>query len=622
MRLGFAAAEPITMTLALSGLVVLVETLGRTDAVAAGELAALGIPTRHDTDTLRFDVADLAKLSRAPAHVTFRPDEALAPLIDLTTHPSDRGVPADVRLDPDGVHVSWQSGGAAFDRRLPDEAAAALLCTDIPFVAAPAAFDHLADVCPLPLLAGRVAVNLDGFLEVSTSKPQLVESAPLPGLFRLDDGRYGVPLPYADQLRTLPGFQWTTLPPTVEAAPDVDGRLPMPLSSHARDDLTQLVTHLATWRAQAVVWSGGLGRRVFTCAALNVLDAWPALVVCRPEDVWTWTRHGQLLGRTVGVADPGADVQLLTYAQLAEAGGWPRAVQAVVFDSPQAAVGDAAVAGAARRLGSLADAYRLIVASTWPQAPAEQAALMSLLRPAEFDPEMPLLLRYPPDCDARFTEHVDAYLSRRDDAAGDDSGWFRRSKVLALPATPAQADAFERALGRLGADPAVTVMTLMELTSAGPEYATSPKVAAAVGELQAGLDAGERVIVATRFTRTAHLVHAMLRGRGVDLALTSEEAHTIRGRNRGLVARLDRGWGDLTGFDRVIVVDWPWSFTTIDDAVGSAAGTVGPHLVEVLHTPGSIDDKLVLLAARRGGDDGTLSGAETAWLLGRPDQAW
>lgn len=621
MRLGFADTSPLHVSLVLSGLTVLAEADSTPDSAVAAELAAAGVPSSTVDGMVKFDVADIDKLAAAGSHVTFTADEALSPLLEMATCPSDGNAAVNITMaSPTTVTATWSHQGETHVRTVPDETIAALLCADIHFVATPDAFTYMAAACPLPLLAGRVATNLDGFIEIATSKPQLVESSPVPGLFRLGAGRFGVPTPYAQRLDSLPGFQWVTPRPTQEAAPDVASGMPIPLSAHAEADLSELVTNLATWRAQAVVWRSGLGRRVFAAAALHVLDAWPALVVCRPEDTWTWTRHAQLMGRTSGVADPGADMQLLTYTQLAAAGGWPRAVQSIVFDSPGSWVGNPTVAAAARRLGSLSDAYRMVVAPTWPESDTERMSLMSLLRPAEFSPDTRVPVRYPPDSQTRFNEHVGAYLSRRDVAGGDTVDWFRRSKVLSLPATPAQSDAFDKTLGRLGADPAVTLMTLMELTSAGPEYATSPKIAAAVGEVQEALSAGERVVVVTRFSRTAHLVHALLRGRGVDLVGGLDEWAAPRTPRRAVIARFSRAWADLSDFDRVVIVDWPWSTRTIDDAVGTAAGLHGPALVEVLHTPGSIDDDVVELAVRRGTagqTSETLDPAEVARLLGR-----
>lgn len=620
LRLGFSTTPtPIVVDLTLAGLVVLAESYDCDDEQLVRQLNVAGIQATHDQSGVRFDVDQVLAAYTLPEHITLRPDDALTPLLTLVTHPSDDNIPADVTLAADGsVELSWVSAGESFRFGLPGEAATALLSADIAFVASAAAFDALAKLCRLPLLVGRAHVNLDGFVEIVSSKPQLVEAAPIPGLFRLDATRLGCPLPYASVLDSLPGFRWSTPPPPPDEVPDVADELPMPLSAHAAADVQHLVTSLSQWKAQAVVWPGGLGRRVFVTAALAALDAWPALVVCHPEHVWLWLRHSALAARTAAVGDMSGDIHVVTYAQLAATGGWPRAVQAVVFDSPASVVNDPAVIAAASRLGSLAHAYRVVVASSWPHDVPTQLAVMKLLRPAEFVTDVAVPVRYPPDSYERFAQHVQAYVSTRSESG--ERTLFRRSTVTVLPPVPAQEQAWERIRGKVASAPALTLSSLLEVTSAGPEYATSPKVAAAVAAANTALSEGARVVIVTRHSRTAQLVNGLLRGRGGVIVTDASSLNVLGQGVRLVIGKFDRVWPDLTRFDHVIVMDWPWSLRVLEDAVGSSASPVGPAVVQVLHTPGSLDDRLVLAAAHRQGPDtvsiaGPPSPAETAWLL-------
>jgi hypothetical protein len=77
--------------------------------------------------------------------------------------------------------------------------------------------------------------------------------------------------------------------------------------------------------------------------------------------------------------------------------------------------------------------------------------------------------------------------------------------------------------------------------------------------------------------------------------------------------------GDLRSFDEVVIIDYPWSMETLEAAVGAAGDETGPGRVSCLHTPGSIDDRLALMSARRrelsGNGTGPPDEEETRYLL-------
>lgn len=605
LRLGFAQpTAPVTMRLSLSGAHILVETDPGQLNEAWSYLSAVGAtPTVGDVGTLTFPAASLPALAELPEQVHLVPEERLRTLLMLVTHPSADGKPAELTCVMDGsLWLSWFDGNLEHSEPFPPQAAVALLTAELPFVATAEAFDALRTACQLPLLVGRARVNLDGFVEISTSKPQMVESAPLPGLFRLDETHYGVGLPFLSAVHAAPGFVWEGQPPALERGPSELPPMPMPLSRHAAADLRDLVDNLAAYRAQAIVWSSGLGRRVFALAAVEALDAWPLLIVCPPAAVWGWQRHLDMFGKSSSLTHFDADAHLMTYHDL-ERRRHLYSFQTVIFDDlTDTATARPGARAALRRLDGLMDAYRISVSSTWPKNPATAVEVMSVLRPGEFRPDLPVAQRYPANADTRLVEHVSGYISSRTHVdPGRDDTTFRRSSVVSLTPSPAQVQALADARTRHqgGSAPALLAET-MEILSAGPPLALSPKVPAAIARvLGAVQNSGRRVAVLTRHTRTATLVKAAVRA---TTAVTVEASAAIENgvpQARLVIVRFDRELPDLRWFDEVIVVDYPWSTALLDAAVGSAADNDGPLQVTFLHLAGTLDDRLAMLAARR-----------------------
>jgi hypothetical protein len=605
LRLGFAQpSRPVTLHLILAGSHVLVETEPDREQEAWSYLSASGAnPTIGQGRGLSFPVSLLHALAELPAQARCVPDAELRTLYQLVLHPSADNRPAELSTGPDGsLWMSWFDGSEEYTELFPTAAAVALLTADLPFVATAEAFDTLRTACSLPLLAGRCRVNLDGFIEIITSKPQLVESAPLPGLFRIEETRFGLALAYAPALTRAPGFIWEGHKPMLDRGPAELPQLPMDLSAHARADLRTLVDQLAAYRAQAIVWSPGLGRRVFALAAMEALDAWPLLIVCTPATVWAWQRHVEMFGRTAALTHLDADVHIVTYHDL------PRRVdvgdpQAVIFDdlgSPQTLTPETRLA--LRRLESFADTYRVAISAQWPTEPAALVEAMSVLRPGEFRPDMPLAVRYPTNPAARLAEHVAVYTSARALAdPGRDTTEFRRSSVVTTDMSAPQRVALAEAAARMagGASAAILLAETLEIVSAGPPLSLSPKIPAVLRRAADALDAGRRVAVLTRHRRTVTLVRATLRSTDAVTVEASAAVESGCPQARLVIIRFDRELPDLSWFDDVLVVDYPWSTELLESAVGPASGRGGPLQVTLFHLTGSIDDRLAMLAARR-----------------------
>jgi hypothetical protein len=460
---------------------------------------------------------------------------------------------------------------------------------EAPFVATSAAWDRLDHLVRLPAIVARAELNLDGYLEITATRPQLVEASPLTGLFRIDGTRFGLPLAAASQLASQAGFVLEPLPP-FDTIPD---RTPqIELSEHALVDLDHLVTGLAHYGARVICWESGLGRRIVALAAIERLDAWPALICTPPSGLWAWQRHLDLLGHSYALGPSAADVELTTYTQLGHNRSTP-SVLSIVFDSPNSDPARAN-APALRRLASRRDTLRIAIESTWPESLEEQVAIMELLRPGEFRSDVPLNLRYPPDSDEHAREHIAYYLSLRSLSDSDSApSPFRRSSTKVVELSESQDRAIDEAAERLADRPPATALSeLLDLVTAGPPHAISPKITAALTLVH---ETKGSVAVVTRSKRAAGMLKNMLRPRLSTILEPSMLAPAIP---EGVyIVRVDHVWPDLRAFDHVIVLDYPFSLATLDGAVGAAAEP-GPATT-VIHANGSIDDRLVVLATRR-----------------------
>lgn len=631
LRFGFERPDaPVRLRARLEGHAVRGRVDGGHTHRALRHLVALGVGAAAGDDAVdgvEFAVRELPAVVGAGGVEVVAADETLRAIVALLERPPDEGRPAALDLSPAGrLTLEWRHDGQTLRDEMPDAAAAALLSCDIPFVASGPAWDRVRDRSVLPPLAARARVNLDGYVELAATRPQLVESAPLPGLFRIDETHFGLARAYAAAVDGVDDIVWDERPPA-PPAPPAPVEPAVALSPHHRADLDAFVAALVADRTQVIAWEPGLGRRLFALVALDQLDAWPALVVCPPSALWAWQRQLDLVGRSHALTHDRADARVVAYPSLVAGGEGqsPRLdVAAVVVDEPLAATARRdEVRAALRRLGGLADAYTVGVSSSWPDDAAAAVEAMALLRPGEFRADVPLAQRYPVSPDARAREHVAAYLARRRDADGAPPS-FRRSRVVAVPPPREQEDALTAA----AADDGVRgvrqrLADVVEIASAGTPRRSGAKVAAAAQLAVEHRDAGRRVVVATRFERTASRLRVLLRNAGAVVAdaATPRVADALADPAALVIVRFDRDLGDLRAADVVVVVDYPPSTLAIERAVGAAADPQGPELVVCVHLEGTVDDRLAILAARRRelasvlDADAALSDREAAYLL-------
>lgn len=619
LRLGFnAPTAPQRWIVTLAGTRVVVSPQDGDNLLTLSYLASIGASAGQGEDgVVSVPVGDLRRFPALPDHVMVVPRAPLDTLVTLLQRPPVADDPVVVTLEKDGgFNLSWFDGRVGLNEPLPLEAAPAFISLEIAFVADNETWDELLAASQLPVLLGRARVNLDGFVEVVTSKPQKVEASPLRALFKLDDTHYGVPLAYASDLADVPGYVWEGRRPSYDQAPSVLPDLGLELSEHARADLHVLTSRLAVSRAELVAWRSGLGRRIFALAAVASLEAFPLLIVTTPQGIWVWQRHLDLLGRTWSLTHDRADARIVTYRDL-----FNRREVA----SPSAMILDdldrvpAEHRQAVKRLDGVLDAYRIGICSALPEGPAEAISLMASLRPAEFRTDVSLLSRYPLRPDTRAREHVAAYVSRR--VEGDQDHGFRRSTVELLDPSDDQIATIERALAAEHRPMDEALAEGLAVLSGGTATTTGPKIARAVELARTAQRDGRSAVLVTRYPRTAQLLRLALRPLTVEVVERADQTVSRTAEAVSVVVSQDGRLPDLRSVDTVVVLDYFWSSLVLDAAVGSAADPEGPRVVLQLHLRIPLDDRCALLAARRrelgpvGDPLAPLSSEDLAFLL-------
>lgn len=592
LPLGFTGpSSPVTLRIAASGARVLVDVSDGTAADAYAYLAAAGCEPDTAGPSLSIPTSRFTRLARLPEQVLVLADPALAPLLDLLENPPDDDLAAELEVAPDGVlWMRWVTAGHARAEPLSPATVAALLTADIPFVASDVAFETMRATCHLPLLIGRCTADRSGFVSIETSKPQLVEASGLPGLFRISETRYGLPLAKLPALQGRAGFVWEGPAPRIESGPRVLPAMPVPLSKHSQAGLRGLVDSLAAYGTQLICWDSGLGRRVFALAALAALDAFPALVVCRPDRLWQWWRHAGLFGRNAG--DVGSDLRLVTYQQFAANPALAYEAQAVIFDDvSSAAASHPDVAAAAVGVALMLDCYLIGITDALPATPRELVSVMSRLRPAEFDAAAALVDTYGTRVNERLHGHVGSYLSTRhvgDDGVDPAVANFNHTQVLTLELPESLRQAYDALASRH--EDAALAGAQARLVSAGTRLSMSPKVGTALDLASEAAAARRRVAVVASEPATELLAKLL---RPWMPSMSTEGGARVR------LVRSDLPLPDLSSFDDVVVVDYPDSFAELDVALGVAHSGAGPSRVTCLHIPGTVDDALAVHAARQ-----------------------
>lgn len=592
LRMEFAPAHPDRVLLDISGLTLLVSA-NVPEPELFTFLASKGLDPEYRPGLgVSAPARLLTKFASLGVNISVSDD--LAPVWSLVNDPPPLKYPATVERTESGYVLSWESiQGVAYDEIVSPDLAPLLGFADLAIVATDDVWSDIERDLPTLGPSGTCSTSPEGYVAVSTSKPQIMEASKIPGLFRVSSTVFGVCSAFVEDLLREPGLRWTGPRPT-RKTPSIEFPTHLTLAPHIRSTLPGLVGDLSSLGAKAVVWESGLGRRILVLSALEILDAYPATVVCPPQSLWLWMRHVDMVSRACGLSNENSDVQLITYHDL------PRRrveAQSIIFDDLASPEADSTWP-ALLKLHHLTDAYRIAVEDAWPDSPEESRRLMEVLRPGEFRSDVSIAERYPVDPARRLNEHVEVYLSRRSREETTDRKVFRRSSVRVVSLTQPQQAAVAAASAKIASTAPQRVLgEVLEIVSAGPSTSLSPKVAAAVDMVRSSVSRGRSVAVLTRHKRSAQLVRSLLRPLGVSV-LDGPPAGATLERETALVVIFESNLPRLQSFDDVIVLDYPWSFGILEHAVSPASSLEGPDVV-VVHAADSPDDRMAVLAARR-----------------------
>jgi hypothetical protein len=617
LRLGFSAPRsPIRIKLSLSGLRVLVSSTGEPNNLVGQYFSSIGIQVETNIDdVISFSIQEFRRILTFPDQVEIIVKGDLEPLWNLIKEePAKNNTVIVTSEDAGGFNLNWHNGFISLNEPLARTAAPAFLALEIPFRADNDTWDELLIASRLPVLLGRARVNLDGFIEISTSKSQRVETSPLRALFRVDANHFGIPLSFASDINKTPGFIWEGRRPIYDSSPSELPKLPFELSEHAIKDLRGLIDRLAERRAEAVVWESGLGRRVYSLAAIAALDAFPLLIVAAPHALWSWQRHLDLLGRRYSFLDDKSDVQLVTYRDFLARPNLS-SPSSVIFDDLYL-IGSEQIK-ALNKLDGLVDTYRIACMSEFPTDVRKAIEIMSVLKPAEFKASIQIANRYPVRSDGRAWEHISSYVSRRELKSVESS--FRRSTVELIQPSMDQSLLLEKIFDDKNmSQPIEKITEALLLLSAGSITTVSPKISLAITLSKSEISRGSTVAIVTRYERTSKLLQKLLLPLNTVLSKGPLDAAVIS--NSVTIVQSESELGNLRSFDHVIIIDYPISSAVLENAIGKATDILGPKLVTRIHINCELEDRLALISVRRfesGNTDLTLSSNEVDYLLSR-----
>jgi hypothetical protein len=554
-------------------------------------------------NSLLFPLEDLLQLRNLSSYVTIEThqvDTALATLVDYAL--SNVDFPATLTVaDTDKLYLSWNFENKLIRKILPSVAVPVLIASQLPFVATEKAWEHVTRLSGLASSLGQAQLNLDGYIEISTAHPQHLESAPLPGLFRIDDTHFGISRAYSSALAALSAIVWSGPKLRYFAPPVLPVEVINILSSHLQLDLQELLSRLATLGGQILVYSPGLGRRVLALGALVSLKSFPGLVVSPPWSLWVWQRNADLFSKTTSLSSDSADIRLVTYLDLT-LGIRLDAYETIVFDDLDSTDARLPQARAAMAGLSVMDAYRIGICDEWPQDPEYACGLLEAVRPGEFSlGDQPLGYRYPRQPVLQAQQHAQPYLLFRqgDSTLNNRAENIRRSEVVLVEPSREQVECYKHLIGKTGKQ---HVLKAIEISSYGTPEQVSPKIGAATRLAQEAVTQKHSIILVTAFTPTANILRDTLANFSpilVDDITVKEVFKTSPSPSSVVICLTSWTASDLRSFDEVIFIDYPWSTTSIELAVGSAAAEWGPRQVTILHSPNLIDDRLAVYAARR-----------------------
>lgn len=578
MPLSYGGDGPITFEGTLAGLNVYMRPHEPT-AVALHQLKEAGIEASSERSGIRIHVKDLQRLA-ASEKFELLCDAPLATIWLLANNPPLEDTPVVVTIDsPKTLNLSWPSKTFEHNEPFPASESAALVAAGIALAAHPDAWSKLAGSTTIPLPLAHARIGVERYVELITPAPHQLAKSGIPALFQTSEARYGTPLTYVSAVRRTPGIIWSGPEPSEERIPPPITDARYRLSPHSQEELDKLASEVGVTYGRAVCWSSGLGRRVFALAAIDRLDGWPCTVVTTPSKLWVWHRIAGMLSKTIAITHPRADIQTVMYQSL---GDRPDSPASLIFDEVDRLIDkDPGALNRARVYDGFLDSYRIALARKAPEGPEDLKNLLTLVRPSEFRRAYPYMTLYPNDPERRLREHARCYLSARDSSDTPTSGFPSSGTILTHPTNEMKMLLSEILNDRR--EPAAKAAEAMALVSRGTGSILSPKVPAAASKAKHYIEAGQAVTLLANSEETLAVLEA----------LVPKEA------NLELVGTGKASTPNLKARNHVIIVDYPQSFSRIDEMVGRLGMPGCPRTVEIVHMEDTTDDRVARISAVR-----------------------
>lgn len=576
LRLGFEApSAPLRLTVTVSGMTAAACPPPGLEGAALAHLAAIGVNGKMDeVRGILFPVRELRLLAELPENVSVATPGPSAVLWGLVKDPPDEDLPVRVSHDTaDVLNLSWVVGGVELNEPLPAALAPALTALEVPLVASGETWSSLLAAARWIAVVGRCRLNVDGFIEITTSVPQQLEMCPIPTLFRLSSTHYGCPVSALPALESTSGIVWEGSKPALpsQQAPEPDN-VPPSFSQELSRSLGLVLTNAqGSTRSRvlsSLVTEMGLGVLVMTLSC-HLLE-WKLLVA------------------RLGLDD--SSVRVASYEDFElPPGDWG----SVVFDRCDTVVSspEFTAARAAHSVDGNVGLLRVALVDTPPVDQGALAEMMSLVRPVEFRPDVPVALRYPAPAQERFAAHAQTYFRLLD---------FDGDTAVATHTTTLGED-LSSLEGGLRPDQALEAA--LRQNSYGTDLHVSPKVAVGVELARLCASRGDRTLVLTRFKETQILLLALLRRDGATAEPAGSSSAAIE------ILLLDDPWTGRPEFDSIVLMDYPWSGSQILDYLRDRQGT----FLHVVHALGGVDDALARFTSHPNSAAPTIEGAR--WLL-------
>lgn len=585
MRLLFEApAQEVELNVSIFGSIVFAEYPHDSEPAVLAHLTAAGISSEAEpSGGVKFSVRQLPLFSRLSEHVKIWPSKDVRPLLELSIYPPSVDSPASVSISEDAAEITWFDGEDQRSYILEDSAITALVASELPFLASPEAWNYITKATSLPPLAGRCVINEDDFCEVAIVRQQLAEAANIPGMFRIDSQFYGVAKHFAELLTSQSGFRWERPPP--ESA-DMTFETPKGFGP-AGPVFAKIAQHLSERRTAIFDWQSPASKRLAAAGAAALLEETPILVICDPPSLWVWSKYFRSMGCSVSLQSTSTDVRLITYHDVA-AGTKLQSPSTIVFDSLTSERAEKCY-----RFDGLVDTTRIGIVDEWPENPAEVIEVMSVLRPAEFDPTVPLSSRYVNPPSENLHRHISAYQVRLGDRDALQLLESHRQRFSVKQSSVRQETSEEMAAKARVANSSEDVAELCEMLDFGTDYTTSAKMGSLLEVLADKKDAG-RVAVLTDSPGVKSMLPILLLPRTCSVWDGEGSYDPV-----DVVIVAARNPPPLQNFDEVIVASHPPSMSSLESAVCSPDSGPEPAEVILLHSINSLDDRRALLAAQR-----------------------